>query len=127
MPSDLLIPPGHDTPAIEFFFSTHRLRLAGESYPEHAANFFSRPLQDLAAYLGATEGVCIEADFDLVYFNSSSTKILFRIFEMLDGAATRNQVVVRWHHDPEDDMVADFGQDLAQEFAALRFSLVSKG
>jgi hypothetical protein len=61
----------------------------------------------------------------LRYFNSSSTKIMLNIFRMLDQASTNgNTVTLNWCHDPEDDTIAEFGADIAQDFITLKYNAV---
>lgn len=122
---DLYIPGERDKPEIDFKYSRHHLALRGESFPENALAFYGPVVASLTAYLAATEGETIEVDMALRYFNSSSTKILLNLFRMLDQATARgNRVVLRWHHDPEDDMILEFGNDIAADFVALDYRAV---
>ena len=58
----------------------------------------------------------------LAYFNSSSTKMLFNLIEALNEAAQAGrQVDLHWYHDEEDDTLFEFGQELRDDFPALRF------
>jgi hypothetical protein len=115
MTADIHLPAEHDKPEIDFRFSQHRLAIRGESYPENAAQFYSPLVAAVGAYLGATQGAQITVDVDLIYFNSSSTKVLLGLFEMLNKAGERNKVVLNWHFDPEDETVQEFGADLAED------------
>ena len=68
------------------------------------------------------DGDTITVDVALVYFNSSSTKMLFSFYDALNGAAELGvRVVVNWHRDPEDDTIAEFGDELRDDFTALDF------
>ncbi|MDE2344110.1 MAG: DUF1987 domain-containing protein [Betaproteobacteria bacterium] len=110
------------TPEVDFRFSEHRLTLCGEAYPEDAASFFNPVLSVLERYLATVDDCNIEFNFQLTYFNSASTKMLYRLFGLLnDSACTRNRVVMRWHHDPEDDTVLEFGESVHDDFNALEF------
>jgi len=67
-------------------------------------------------------GATVTVDVALIYFNSSSTKMLFNLFDALNAAATRGvRVVLNWHHDPEDDTIEEFGFELRDDFTALDF------
>jgi hypothetical protein len=112
-----------DSPEVDFRFDTHELALKGESYPENAAAFYGSILKRLQDYLATCgEGTTVTVDIALIYFNSSSTKMLFAFFDALNAAAKgRVRVVLNWHRDPEDDTIAEFGNELRDDFTALDF------
>lgn len=123
---DLYIPAERDKPEVDFKFSQHRLGLRGESFPENALAFYGPVVSALMEYLGATKDSEITVDIELRYFNSSSTKIMLNIFRMLDQASSNhNTVHLNWHHDPEDDTIADFGNDIAADFITLHYRSVA--
>lgn len=122
---DLYIPGERDKPEVDFKFSRHQLALRGESFPENALAFYGPIVAALTAYLEETRDQDIQVDVALRYFNSSSTKILLNLFRLLDqAAANRNTVHVHWHHDPEDDMMLEFGNDIANDFVSLDYQAV---
>jgi hypothetical protein len=112
-----------DSPEVDFRFDQHALSLKGESYPENAAAFYGDVIKRLHDYLaGLAGGATVTVDIALIYFNSSSTKMLFALFDALNGAAKRGvKVVLNWHHDPEDDTIGEFGSELRDDFTALDF------
>lgn len=123
---DLYIAPERDKPEIDFKFSQHYLLLRGESFPENAVAFYSPVVSALMNYLAATRDQDILVEFELRYFNSSSTKILLNVFRMLDQASSNdNRVQVNWRHDPDDDTVLEFGDDIANDFLTLNYQAVA--
>ncbi|MBG6247250.1 MULTISPECIES: DUF1987 domain-containing protein [Symbiopectobacterium] len=116
------------TPSVDFCFDTHRLSLSGESYPENAAAFYRPLIEKVGAYLAelshrddapATE---IEAHISLSYFNSSSTKMLFSLLNVLHLAAQGSlAIALHWYHDCDDDIAQEFGEELHIDFPALDF------
>lgn len=121
---NLHIAATNESPEIDFRYSENRLSIRGESYPENAMAFYSPIRASLQNYLDSANGG-IEVDVALRYFNSSSTKIIRMLIAMLNAAAEAGKsAVVRWHHDPEDDMMAEFGLDLKEEFRALSLDCV---
>ncbi len=122
---DIYIAPERDKPEVDFRFSQHHLVLRGESFPENALAFYGPLTSAIMEYLGRTAGQQIRVDVELRYFNSSSTKILLNLFRMLDQASSNgNTVHVNWLHDPDDDTVLEFGNDIAQDFITLRYNAV---
>lgn len=110
------------SPEVDFRFAENTLSLKGESYPENAAAFYGPVIEQLRRYLAECDGRTITVHVSLAYFNSSSTKMLFALFEALnDTALAGNEVLLNWYRDPEDDTILEFGEELRDDFAALRF------
>lgn len=127
---NLHLPGTASTPAVDFLFDTHQLTLTGESYPENAAAFYSPLLARVQEYLDARLAAlaqeeapaATEVHVSLAYFNSSSTKMLFSLFHLLHQAAERRlPVALHWYHDQDDDIAAEFGQELHIDFPVLDF------
>ena len=111
------------SPEVDFRFDQNLLAMKGESYPENAAAFYAPIVQQLREYLGGREDAQITANIALAYFNSSSTKMLFSIFDALDQAAQMgNRVEVNWYHDEEDETIFEFGEELKADFTAIIFN-----
>ncbi|MGF6768198.1 hypothetical protein P3T18_000668 [Paraburkholderia sp. GAS199] len=120
---NLYIAATNTSPEVDFRFDENVLTFRGESYPENAAAFYAPVLESLRAYLAACNGAEITMDVTLTYFNSSSTKMLFSVFDALDSAASAgNQVVVRWYRDAEDETILEFGEELQADFTAIQFT-----
>jgi hypothetical protein len=123
---DIYLAPERDKPEVDFKFSQHHLKLSGESFPENALAFYGPITSALMGYLADTRDQQIRVDIELRYFNSSSTKILLNLFRMLDQASSNHNVVhLNWYHDPDDDTVLDFGNDVAQDFITLKYQAVA--
>jgi hypothetical protein len=111
------------SPEIDFRFDEHRLSLRGESYPENAAAFYAPVIERLNAWLAEGTAEQITVDVSLTYFNSSSTKMLFSVFDALDRAASAGkQVLVNWYRDAEDETILEFGEELQIDFTAIQFN-----
>lgn len=120
---NLFIAATATSPEVDFRFDQHQLSLKGESYPENAAAFYTPLIEKLRTYLAGCDGATITADVALAYFNSSSTKMLFSIFDALDEAAQAgNRVKLNWYHDDEDETILEFGEELQADFQAIEFT-----
>lgn len=121
--SNLFIAATASSPEVDFRFDQHLLSLKGESYPENAAAFWGNVIDQLKQYLaqcGAGERITVNVA--LAYFNSSSTKMLFALFEALNAKAGQGSVVtLNWCHDAEDDTIYEFGQELHEDFSDIAF------
>lgn len=111
------------SPEIDFQFDQNVLTFRGESYPENAAAFYAPIIEQLRAYLASCNDADITVEVTLTYFNSSSTKVLFSVFDALDEAASSgNRVLVRWYRDAEDETILEFGEELQADFTAIQFN-----
>ncbi len=121
--NNLYIAATPSTPEVDFRFDERRLSLEGEAYPENAALFWGEILTALRRFIELDDtDEPIMVDVALAYFNSSSTKMLFSLFDALNEKATEGTpVVLNWYHDEEDDTIFEFGQELCEDFTALAF------
>ena len=120
---NLHIPATTTSPEVDFRFDQHALSIKGESYPENAAAFYAPIIEQMRKYLAANIGAEITIDVALTYFNSSSTKMLFSIFDALDQAAeSGSRVSMNWYRDEEDETIAEFGEELKADFQAIAFT-----
>ena len=123
---DFVLPPTRQTPAIEFAFSAHRLRIAGEAYPENAVAFFEPAMEQLKRYLAEATGQPLEAELELRYLNSASTKMVFKLVGLLDQAAGKGRPVrLRFLVLEEDEMLQELGADMQADFTWLDFEFVA--
>lgn len=120
---NLFIAATATSPEIDFRFDQNLLALRGESYPENAAAFYTPIIERLNAWLGSRTDAFITVEVTLTYFNSSSTKMLFSMFDALDRAASSgNRVEVNWYRDEEDETILEFGEELQTDFTAIKFN-----
>jgi hypothetical protein len=124
---NLYIPATNETPEIDFRFNEHRLHINGESYPENAMAFYAPIRASLNDYLATAQPHSeVEAYFALKYFNSSSTKLIRSMIALMhDAAQSGKRIVTHWYHDPDDDMMSEFGNDLKDEFRMLDIRVVA--
>ncbi len=120
---NLFIAATPSTPEVDFRFDQHTLSLKGESYPENATSFYGGVLERVRQYLAGCKGTEIRINVSLAYFNSSSTKLLFSMFDAFNQAALAgNEVSLNWFHDEDDETLFEFGQEIHQDYPALRFT-----
>lgn len=104
---------------------SNQIQVKGESYPENAAKFFGPILSSVNEYVNSTQAQTITVDIHLSYFNSSSSKALLNLFEILDQAASENkQVEVNWRYHPENETIFEAGEEFEDETTAIKFNFV---
>lgn len=112
-------------PEIDFNFETGHFAIKGESYPEDVSEFYGAIISDFNKYLARLENAEIVVDFSLVYFNSSSAKILMGIFDNLEEVAARgNQVTVNWHYEADDDNMEELGEEFGEDLQHAQFNML---
>ncbi len=111
-------------PEIDFDFQKLVFRIRGESYPEDVTAFYGPILEKLAASLEGASGKAVEFNFELIYFNSSSAKVILGIFDQLDEAAgAGSDVTINWYYDAEDDTMEELGQEFAEDLESAKFNM----
>lgn len=124
----LVIEATRSSPAIEFDAETGRLWIKGESYPENAAAFYAPVFAWLKEFLAnLAADAAMQVDLEILYLNSSSTKVLLNFLDLLEQTAQHGvSVVVNWHYDPDNEAILECGQDLSEELQTLTFNLVEQ-
>ncbi|MCP4383798.1 MAG: DUF1987 domain-containing protein [Hyphomicrobiales bacterium] len=114
--------PTQRTPEIEFDFAANRFVMRGESYPEDINDFYGSLMLELHNHLTTLNGCIIHFTFELIYFNSSSAKVIFNLFELLDEIAkSGNDVNIIWVHDVDDDNMHEMGIEFAEDLKHARY------
>jgi len=112
------------SPEIDFDFGANTFVIKGESYPEDVSTFYGPVVNQLEEHLSDLEDGSVKFNFELIYFNSSSAKVLMGIFDALDECASNgNDVQVTWYYDAEDDTMQELGEEFAEDLENAKFEL----
>ncbi|QEP44924.1 DUF1987 domain-containing protein [Ectothiorhodospiraceae bacterium BW-2] len=114
------------SPEIDFCFSEGTFSLKGESYPEDISETYEEAMGKLRDYLESQLEREITFNFELIYFNSSSAKIIMTLFDMLDEAAESRQVTLNWYYREDDDNMEEMGEEFGEDLEHATFNLVVK-
>ncbi|MBL29232.1 MAG: Fe-S oxidoreductase [Rhodospirillaceae bacterium] len=114
------------SPEVDFDFEKGVFTLRGESYPEDVPKFFGPLIDDLNAYLSSDNLPSVEMNFELIYFNSSTAKVLMSLFDLFDQTAARGvPITVNWRYDSEDETMQELGEELAEDLEHASFNLIA--
>jgi hypothetical protein len=115
------------TPAIDFDFESHRLRMAGESFPENVHTFYAPVFEELDRYLRGLEGnVPISVELHFSYVNSASMRSLQQLLTLLDTSASCGaRVHVKWLAAADDDVLQELGEDLLHDKRWLTYEIAT--
>jgi hypothetical protein len=114
-----------DKPEVHFDAETGKCEIIGESYMESTYTFFLPLMNWIDQYIQEVGGK-IDFNVKLFYFNTSATKCLLDIFEILKKYEDNGgDVNVTWFYDSEDpDMkeeVKDFETESGLEIEVKEF------
>lgn len=113
-------------PEINFDATTGVCVLAGESYLEDSASFYAKLMDWLSQYMGEV-GDKIRFDFRLTYFNTSSSKGILDILQMLKAyKESGKEVRINWYYPEKDsdnlDDANDYIDDVGVEINVIPYS-----
>lgn len=109
----ILIESTKFSPEVLFDKTKGEIEFKGKLYPANAAEFFNPIHEMVIEYI--KENPAITLNFRLTYINSSSTKLVIRLFEDLDKYYENGKkVLVNWYHDEFDDDMIEVGEDISQ-------------
>ncbi len=115
------------TPEILFDKKNNLLEVKGKSYPPDIGHYYNPLFVQVQEYLDQMEDQLFTVNIELVYFNSSSSKLLMDFFDMLDEAAGKGKnIVVNWIYYEEDEDNMEFGEEFKDDIESLTFNLVKK-
>ena len=121
----LMIAATKSSPYICFDPQRHLLEIKGESYPENFAAFYKPLFTLLQEYLASEGSEPFEVNLEIIYFNSSSSKVFMNLFEMLDASAEEGRkIVVNWRYHEENDTALECGEEFMEDINAIEFNLV---
>ncbi len=103
------------SPEVEFNFETGELLLAGSSYPENALEFFDPVIDWVENYLKNSEKKVV-FNFKLVYFNTSSSKALLDIMDILnDSFLNGREIQIKWYYKSGNESIFESGEEFAED------------
>jgi len=127
--NNLIIDGTKTKPYVKFNSEDGILEIGGESYPENALEFYENIEKWLNEYL--TE-ICENAtnkgiifNFRMVYFNTSSSKAILDILDILEKKYKLGcKIEVFWYHEEDDEDIEESGEEFADGLS-LPYKIVS--
>ena len=113
------------TPWIYFDPQDNHLQIKGESYPENSASFYAPMMEWLEEYLNNLSNSGIRVDVELVYFNSSSSKVFMNLFDRLEEAASNGiHIEINWMYHEDNDTALECGEEFQEDLEKVEFNLL---
>ena len=115
------------SPQIDFNAQSNILSIIGESYPENTALFYESVFKWLDEFIENLQTQEMIFNIELIYFNSSSSKVLMDLFDILEEASEDDKnIVVNWIYDEDNEASLEYGEEFAEDMESLTFNLVEK-
>lgn len=108
MLQSLFIESTRQTPVIEFD-SNGYLKIKGRSIHENPISFFEPLIEWVKKYVQDPKEITV-FDIDLEYFNSSSSRQILFILQVLDRIDKSNKVLINWYYEDGDEDMLERGQ-----------------
>ncbi|MBF0225050.1 MAG: DUF1987 domain-containing protein [Desulfobacterales bacterium] len=124
---DLIVKATESTPEVNFSYKQNKLIIKGESYPDNVAKFYTPILSWIRNYLNQVKNEHTSFDIEIIYFNSSTSKVFMDIFDMFNTATNKGKdITVNWIYDEENEGILEYGEEFKDEFESLIFNLKVK-
>lgn len=123
---DLRIEPTKYTPLIFFDGGNNAMEIKGVSYPPDITEFFDPFFDWMNRFFKQTPGNFL-LNIELTYVNSSSSRALWKLFDMLENEAENGtNITVNWIYDEDDDDKLEMGEEFGEDLESVTFNLKSK-
>ncbi|MCK5268520.1 MAG: DUF1987 domain-containing protein [Spirochaetes bacterium] len=111
---NLIIEKTQNTLDVNFNSETGICKLTGSSYPENSIIFF-KPISDWMKQFNEQDKGGITLDLDVTYINTSSTKCILDIFEILEGFhKEKRNIKINWYYPRDEDDLRETGEELTE-------------
>ncbi|ATW24661.1 DUF1987 domain-containing protein [Candidatus Formimonas warabiya] len=125
---NLIIEKTQSTPHIVLDAGLNILSIRGESFPENPAKFYAPILNWIKDFIEGIDRQEVRVDFEILYFNSSTSKVFMTIFDLLDKAVENGKKIsVNWHCDKKNDTVIECGEEFKEDIKKLPFNIIIRG
>lgn len=99
------------TPKVNFDYENGKIELTGRSIPENPIAFYKPLLIWLEQYAQNPKQLT-EGNFQLEYFNTTSSKCILDVFKRLEKIHKGGtEVVINWYYERGDEVILETGED----------------
>lgn len=112
------------TPKIDFNPESQIFEIRGKSYPENTFEFYEPILSWIKEFFNSKERRDCKFNFEIIYYNSSSSKVLYDMFDVLEESVDSHSIEINWLYDEENETALEAGEDFQEDFESLNIKLV---
>ena len=106
--------------------SSGTISLVGKSYPENTFEFYAPMMDWIKNYFETSPASVTTVNLEITYFNSSSSKLFFDFFDLLEDNSQNHTIKINWIYDEENESAEEAGEDFIEDFESLSIKLVTK-
>ena len=114
------------TPEINLDPDKGLIEIKGKSYPENTFEFYEPMMRWVEEYFDCCAKDETVVNMEIIYFNSSSSKLFFDFFDLLDEKKDEHDIVINWIYDEENESAEEAGEDFMEDFEDLNIKLIPK-
>ncbi|AZV46691.1 hypothetical protein C3L23_05200 [Nautilia sp. PV-1] len=122
----LYIPATKYTPEISLDPEKGLIEIKGKSYPENTFEFYEPVIKWIDEYLKCCVKGDITVNMEIIYFNSSTSKLFFDLFDLFDEVKDKYNITINWIYDEENESAEEAGEDFIEDFKDLNINLIKK-
>lgn len=113
---NLILTKTKDSLEIDFNCDTGVFYMSGNSYPENATSFFVPVFEWIEKYI-IEKAEKIELYCKIDYFNTSTSKCLLELADILEGySKAGGEVKVKWYYKKGDIDTQEAGEELFEDY-----------
>lgn len=101
------------SPAVLLSRSTGSLSFSGKSLPENPFEFYLPIINWINSYVTSPQSLTT-VEFHLEYFNTASSKQIFKILSLLKELSVHHNLIVKWHYEKGDKDMMLSGERFAK-------------
>jgi hypothetical protein len=98
------------------------IEIRGKSYPENTFEFYQPVLSWLENYFQSPQKKTT-VQMEIIYFNSSSSKFFFDMFDLLEEYSSDSDITIYWIYDMENESAMEAGEEFIEDFESLKIVL----
>ncbi len=111
------------TSEVDFNAFDNTLKIIGKSTPENTFEFFEPIKEWLNSYFKENKEAIVT--FNIPYFNSSSSRAIYDIFDILsDAIENGSKLTVNWEYNENNENAEESGEEFQEDFEELNINLV---
>jgi len=114
-----------ETPMVLLDAANLQFEFSGKSLPEDVTSFYGPILDWIDDYADEMDGEEAVFKFNLIYFNTASSKMILDIFMAIEGIVEDGKnVSVEWIYDEDDEDMEEAGEEYA-DIVEVPFKMIS--
>jgi len=111
------------TPEILLDYDNGLIKIKGKSYPENTFEFYHPMVTWIEDYFDSPKSETL-VQMEIIYFNSSSSKLFFDIFDLFEEHMDDSKIIIEWCYDKENESALEVGEEFIEDFPSLNIKLV---